>query len=40
MDKFNVTKPVEYLNVRPTPAPNTVHQDTDPRPPIPPAKGP
>ena len=24
MDKFNVTKPVEYLNVRPTPRPSTL----------------
>lgn len=37
MDKFNVTKPVEYLNVRPCPAPplHAVSGDTDARPRIP-----
>lgn len=28
MDKFNVTKPVEYLNVRPTPRPSTLCPQT------------
>lgn len=38
MDKFNVTKPVEYLNVRPCPT-SPLHaesQDTETRPRIPP----
>lgn len=38
MDKFNVTKPVEYLNVRPRPPPHPIHagsRDTDTRPRIP-----